>query len=154
MPYKDGQPTFIGSLSIPVVTKVAKTRLFGGPYIRFYDLCGVLSYLYTAGAILGRAKHNKLSVLAKLFSIPGTEKENVDGLQEEATKRLSKFRNDIGKEPDTFTKFILFRELESTTGLSMKDWLKANTKGKIIGNKKIMKAFDEKVPLEEAVPSV
>ena len=154
MPYKEGQPTFIGFLGIPIVTQAAKKRLFGGPYIRFYDLCGVLSYLYTAGAILGRARQNKLSVLAKLFSIPGTEKENVDGLQEEAAKRLSNFRSEVGKEPDTFTEFILFRELESAIGLSMKDWLKANTKGKIIGNKKIMKVADEKVPLEEAVPSV
>jgi len=151
MPYKKGeQPTFIGFLSIPIVTKAAKTRLFGGPYIRFYDLCAVLSYLYTTGAILGRAKRNKLSILAKLFSIPGTEKENIDGLQEEATKRLVKFKNEVGNEPDTFNKLIFFRELESAIGLGMEDWFKAYTEG----DTKIMKIADKKVPLEKAEPSI
>jgi hypothetical protein len=150
MPYKEDQPTFIGSLSIPIVTKVAKTRPFGGPYIRFYDLCTVSSYLYTSGAILGRARRNKLSILAKLFSIPGTEKENMAGLQEEATKRLTKFKNEVGNEPDTFNEFILFRELESATGLGMEDWFKAYAEG----DTKIMKIADEKVPLEKAEPSI
>ncbi|HEX74043.1 MAG TPA: hypothetical protein G4N93_02720 [Dehalococcoidia bacterium] len=91
-----------------------------------------------------------MTILAKLFSIPGTEKENLDGLQEEATKHLSKFRNDIAKDPDTFHEFILFRELESAIGLSMEDWFKAYTEG----DAKIMKIADEKVPLEKAEPSI
>lgn len=150
MPYKEGQRTLMGFLGIPIVTKASKTRLFGGPYIRFYDLCAVLSYLYTTGAILGRARRNKLSILAKLFSIPGTEKENIDGLQEEATKRFVKFKNEVGNEPDTFNKFILFRELESAIGLGMEDWFKAYTEG----DTKIMKVADEKVPLEKAEPVI
>jgi len=146
MPFREGQPTLIGFIGIPIVTKVAKTRLFGGPYIRFYDLCAVLSYLYTSGAILGRARRNKLSILAKMLSVPGTEKENMNWLQEQAKERLEKFRNELGKEPDTFNEFILFKELESAIGVSMEDWFEAHTKG----NTKIMKVADEKVPLEQA----
>ncbi len=150
MPYKEGQPTFMGFLGIPIVTKVAKTRLFGGSYIRFYDLCAVLSYLYTSGAILGRTKSDKLTELAKLFSIPGTEEENMNSLQDMAREHLEKFRNEVGKEPDTFNEFILFKELESAIGLSMKDWFKAYADG----NTRIMRVADEKVPLEKAEPSI
>jgi len=150
MPYKEGQSTLMGYLGIPIVTKVAKTRLFGGPYIRFYDLCAVLSYLYTTGAILGRARRSKLSILAKMLAVPGTEKENINWLQEHAKERLEKFRHELGKEPDTFNEFILFKELESAIGVSMEDWFEAHTKG----NPKIMKVADEKVPLEEAEPVI
>jgi len=150
MPWKEGQSTLMGFLGIPIVTKVAKTRLFGGPYIRFYNLCEVLSYLYTTGAILGRTKRDKLTELAKLFSIPGTEEENMNWLQEQAKERLEKFRNEVGKEPDTFNEFILFKELESAIGLSMEDWFKAYADG----NTRIMRVADEKVPLEKAELSI
>jgi len=150
MPFREGQPTLIGFMGIPIVTKAAKTRLFGGPYIRFYNMFEVISYLYMAGAILGRARRSKLSILAKMLSVPGTEKENMKWLQEQAKERLDKFRNEVGKEPDRFDEFILFRELESAIGLSMEDWFKAYTEG----DTKIMKAADEKVPLEEAEPVI
>jgi len=150
MPFREGQPTLIGFLSIPIVTKVAKTRLFGKPYIRFYNMFEVISYLYMSGAVLGRARCSKLSILAKMFSIPGREKEFMDLLQKQAKERLEKFRNEVGKEPDTFNDFILFKELESAIGGRMEDWFEAYTKG----DKKIMKAFDEKVPLEEAEPHI
>lgn len=150
MPFREGQPTLIGFMGIPIVTKAAKTRLFGGPYIRFYNMFEVISYLYMAGAILGRARRSKLSILAKMLSVPGTEKETVDWLREQAKKRLKQFRTEVGKEPDTFNEFILFRELESAIGLSMNDWFKAYADG----NRRIMKAADEKVPLEKAEPII
>jgi hypothetical protein len=151
MPYKEGQPTLMGFMGIPVVTKVAKTRLFGGPYISFYDLCAVLSYLYTIGAILGRARRSKLNILAKMLSFPGTDiNEFIEFLKEKAKKRLDKFRSDVGKEPDRFDAFILFRELESVIGVSMGHWFEAYTEG----NTKIMKAANEKVPLEKAEPII
>ena len=150
MPYKEGQPTLIGFLGIPIVTKVAKTRFFGGPYIRFYNMFEVISYLYMSGAVLGRARRSKLSILAKMVSIPGREKEFLNWLQKQAKERLEKFTNEVGKEPDTFNEFILFKELESAIGVSMEDWFEAYTKG----DTKIMKAADEKVPLEEAEPTI
>jgi len=88
--------------------------------------------------------------LVKMISVPGREKEFLNWLQEQANERLEKFRNEIGKEPDTFNEFILFRELESAFGLSMADWFEAHS----AGNTKIMKAADEEVSLEKAEPSI
>ena len=149
MPYKEGQPTLMGFLGIPIVTKAAKTRLFGGPYIRFYNLFEVLFYLYMTGAILGRARRDKVSELAKIFSVPGREEEFMNWLQEQAKERLDKFRNEVGKEPSTFTEFILFREFESATGMSLTGWF-----GNKKETKKLLKACDEKVPLEKAEPVI
>jgi hypothetical protein len=150
MPYKEEQRTLMGFLGIPIVTKVAKTRVFGGPYIRFYDLFEVLSYLYMTGAVLGCARRSKLRILAKMLSVPGNEKEFMNWLQEQAKERLEKFRNELGKEPDRFDEFILFRELEGAIGLNMEDWFKAFTEG----DTKIMRVADEKVPLDKAEPVI
>lgn len=150
MPYKEGQRTLMGFLGIPIVTKVAKTRLFRGPYIRFYNLFEVLSYLYMTGAILGRARRDNITELAKMFSMPGGEEEFMNWLQKQAKERLDTFRNEVGKEPDTFNEFILFKEFESAIGLSMEDWFKAYADG----NTRIMRVADEKVPLEKAEPVI
>jgi hypothetical protein len=138
MPYKEGQPTFIGFLSIPVVTKVAKTRLFGGPYVHFGGFLMVCSYLYENGAILGRAKRDKLTELAKMFSIPGTEVENINSLQEQAKTRLKKF----GGEPSSFYIFFISGELEKL-GLSLSSDLKV-----------LKKAFKEKWSLKTTEPFI
>jgi len=139
----------MGFLGIPIVTKVAKTRLFGGPYIRFYNLFEVLSYLYMTGAILGRARRDNITELAKMFSMPGGEEEFMNWLQKQAKERLVKFRNEVGKKPDRFDEFILFREFESATGMSLTGWF-----GNKKETKKLLKACDEKVPLEEAEPVI
>ena len=146
MPHKEGQPTLMGFLGIPIVTKIAKMRSLGGPYIRFYDFCAVLSYLYTSGAVLGRAKRPKLNVLAILFSVPGSEVDNVNQLQDDAKNRLQKFKDDVGREPNTFNEFILFRELEKAIGLSLEESFKACTRG----DKKAIKIANEQVSLAEA----
>ncbi len=150
MPYKEGQPTLMGFLGIPIVTKVAKTRLIGGPYIRFYNLFEVLSYLYMTGAILGRLRRDSITELGKMFSIPGREEELMNCLQKEAKERLVRFINEVGKKPDRFDEFILFREFESAVGLSLHDCFEAYAQG----NKKVMRACDEKVPLEKAEPLI
>ena len=151
MPYKEEQPPLIGYLGAPAVTKVIKTRLLGGPYMRFHDFFLVLSHLYMIGAILGRARRSKLSILVKMLIVPGAEVNKfVKFLQESAKKRLEEFRNELGKEPDSFFEFIYFRELESAIGLSLNDCFEAYA----AGNKKVMKAFDEKVALKEASPII
>ena len=150
MPYKEGQPTLMGFLGTPVVTKVTKTPLFGAPYIRFRDLCEVQGYLYIVGATLWRVKRNELSTLAKMLAIPGSEDKYMNWLQEQARQRLFKFINEVGEEPDTFHEFILFKELASAIGLSMKDWFEASTNG----NPKIEKEASTKIPLEMAEPGI
>jgi hypothetical protein len=134
-----GEPkiTLMNYLGMVPMRQVVKTRLFGGPYIRFYDFLSVSLYLYESGAILGRAKRDKLMILAKMIIDPGKagrESEFIELLQQQAKKRLEKF----GKEPTSFFMFFLSTELEkvglSLTGSSIKT---------------LKKAFDEKWPLNE-----
>jgi len=144
MPWKEGQTTLMGFLGMLPVQKVMKKPLFGAPYIRLFNYFEVLTFMYMSGAILGRARHNKLNILGKMLIIPGaTAGKAVKVLQDEAKKRLNNFRNEVGKEPDTFYEFIQFRELERATGLSLTDTIEAYSSG----NKKIMEAFDEKFPV-------
>ncbi len=138
MPDKETQQTFMGFIGIPIVTKVAKTRLFGGPYIHFYGYLMVYSYLYENGAILGRARRDKITELAKLFSIPGTEAENVNSLQEQAKARLEKFEG----EPNSFYMFFISGELEKID-LSLSADLNV-----------LRKAFEEEWPLEKVEPLI
>jgi hypothetical protein len=148
MPYKEGQPTLMGFLGMVPVQKMMKKPLFGGPYIRLYNLFEVLSYLYMTGAILGRARRDNITELAKMFSALGREEEFMNWLQTQAKGRLDKFRNEVGKEPDRFDEFILFREFENI-GVSLTGWFGDKEK-----TKETLKACDEKVPLEKAEPVI
>ena len=161
MPYKEGQPSLMGFLGYVSVNNVAKKRLLGGPYIPFSDLCTVLCFMYESGAILGRARHDKLSILVEMLEGPSTRTAftrhlltlrggTIEILRNEAKKRLDTFRSEVGKEPETFFEFIQLRELERTIGLSLNDALKAYSGG----DKRIMKALDDKVPLKEVEPYI
>jgi hypothetical protein len=150
MPYKEEQLTFISLLCVRPVMKVAKTRLLTRHYIRLYDYYEVLSFLYESGAILGRSKRTKLSILEKMLEVPGSAASSITVLRELAEKRLATFRSKVGREPDSFSDFILSRELESAIGLGLNDAFKAYASG----DKEIRKAFNKKVPLEEAEPVV
>jgi hypothetical protein len=84
-----------------------------------------------------------------MLSLPGTETDFINWLQEKSKQRLEKFETEVGKQPDRFDEFILFRELESA-GLSVKDAFEAYRQG----NRKIMKAYDKRVSLKEAEPTI
>ena len=132
MTHKQGQPSLMGFLSSVPVSQVLRKRLFGKPFMRFPDFCRVLWFMYESGAILGRARCNQLDILEKMLlssvEITGTgydcvyfpafrpKIQQVEFLRTLAKKRLDKFRNDCGKEPDTFLEFILFRELQEFPG--------------------------------------
>lgn len=147
MPYEEGQPTLTGCLAWIPMKQIVKTAVFGGRSVRLYNFVEALPFQYESGAILGRARRNKQNVLEKMIVIPSaTEGQLMKILQDEAKERLEKFRNEVGKEPDTFGEFIFERELEKATGLSLIDSFEAYKHG----NKKILKVFDEKIPLEQA----
>ena len=146
MPYKQGQPTLMSFLgSRPVARGLAKKRLFGGPYIRLYDFCELLTFMYESGAILGRAMSNKLGILEKMLAVPwwAPEPMTMKFAQEMAKERLNAFRNETGAEPDSFIKFIQLKELERRIGLLALSVLPS-------GNKEARKAVDKKIPLAEA----
>jgi hypothetical protein len=139
MPYKEGQTTFVDFLCIPVVMRVAKKRLFGRHYLRFGDFLTVCSILYESGAILGRVRSDRLTILAKIFPTnPGQEGSFIRELQNVARKRLKEYKKEFKKEPNSF--HVLFYELElKRSGLSL-----ADTDSKIL-----RKALDEKGALEQ-----
>lgn len=136
--------TLMGYLGMIPVMKVTRTRLFGGPYIRLGDFLIVCSFLYEAGAILGRARHDKLTILAKAFPAdPGKEDSFINDLQNEARKRLEEYEKEFKKQPNSFLDLVYVLELKKL-GLSLGD----------TDFKTLKKAFGEKWPLKEAEPHI
>jgi hypothetical protein len=117
VPYDEEQPTLTGVLSWIPLKNVVKKQVFGGRYLRLWDFFATLSFQYESGAILGRAKRNKISTLENLLVVPGVEiSKSVKLMQDQAKERLEKFRNELGKEPDTFNEFIFNREFDRLLG--------------------------------------
>ena len=144
MPYKEGQPTLMGFLGTGPVMKLTKTRLFGGPYIHFGGYLMVCSYLYENGAILGRARSDKLSTLAKMFPAdPGKEDSFISELQNVAQERLNEYKREFEKEPNSFLDIFYLLELKRV-GLDLAD----------TDLKTLRKASGEKYSLKQAEPYI
>jgi hypothetical protein len=157
MPFKEGQPSLTGFLSEIPLKQVLKKKIFGERYLRLWDYFAILSFQYESGAILGRAKHDKTSTIANMLVVPGGKgKEFVKLMQDQAKGRLEKFRNALGKQPDTFYEFIFDRELDrvlaSAFGLSLNELflLSLETKKMDI----MAKVFDHKVSFSTAWPNI
>lgn len=111
-----------------------------GSYIRFGRFLIVCSFLYEAGAILGRARRDKLMLLAKIIPVEeGREHGFINFLQRLARERLEKF----GKEPTSFINFVMSTELEKV-GLSLT----------ASNFKTLKKAMEEKWPLAKTEPFI
>ena len=134
------QPTLMGYLGMIPMRQMIGTRLFGGPYLLFSQVLTVSLFLYETGAILGRARRDRLSILAKIVPVlEGREDDFINFLQRLARERLEKF----GKEPDSFFNFIMSTELEKV-GLSL-------TGSEF---KTLKKTFDDKFPLKGSEPLI
>jgi hypothetical protein len=117
VPYDEEQPTLTGVLSWIPLKNVVRKQVFGSRYLRLWDFFATLSFQYESGAILGRAKRNKISTLEKLLVVPGVEiSKSIKLMQDQAKERLEKFRNELGKEPETFNEFIFNREFDRLLG--------------------------------------
>lgn len=132
--------TLMGYLGMFLMGQMSETRLFRGPYIRFGRILTVSAFLYETGAILGRARRDKLSILAKIAPVlEGAEDDFINDMQEKARERLEKF----GKEPNSFVDFVMSTELEAV-GLSLTG---SNLKA-------LKKALNEKGSLREDWPAI
>lgn len=81
-----------------------KKRLFGGYEVPFGScIFNVSTWLFQKGAILGRARFDRLNILVRLLTTSGKEDDFCNMLMEVAEKRLA----DFGKEPDSFPTFWL-----------------------------------------------
>jgi len=161
MPYKKGQPTLIDYLGTEPVTRLAKQRFFGGRYLRYDDHYSILAFIYESGAVIGRARCDKLSILEKMFEAPWLGPEPIKFSQEEAKERLDAFREEVGRALHSFLEFILLKEVENIVKLTAKYDM-----GQLIGKgpvsmsdlnhgvrkrwEKIEEALNKKVPLVSA----
>ena len=153
MPYKEGQPTLTDFLVSVCSARRVRKSLFGKPYIVFWDFRGAIVLLYAQGAILGRARRDKLTILEKMVLAPGLESRSLTSLQKQAKKHLGASRNKAGREPNHFLEFIASEELRdvlglSAVGLTAEDMLRIDA----IANpskraKEMMKENKRKVPL-------
>ena len=110
MPLRWGQPSVIDYLGNEHLTRLTKARFFGGRYLDYYDYCSLLAFTYESGAILGRARHDKLDILEKMLEAPWKEPAFMKFCQDQAKERLDTFRSETGKEPQSFIEFILIEE--------------------------------------------
>ncbi len=153
MIHKGEQPTLLGFICSPFVTKITRKALFGRPYARGVDLRGVEAQLYSIGAALGHALQNKLDILAKLLFVPGTEDRKVNEVmrlcKKDAGKNLEEFRNEFGQEPNTFDDFAFYRGLGhalKTEGIRLSP--REAFEAYLSGDRKVKRLFDTKVDIE------
>jgi hypothetical protein len=146
MPYKEGQPTLMGFLGMAPVMKATRTQLFGEPYIPFGAFLLVCSFLYENGTILGRARSDKLTILAKLFPTdPGKEENFINELQNVAQERLNEYKREFEKEPSSFLDIFYLLELKKV-GLSLAD-TDLKTLKKALGEKCSLKQFENHIKM-------
>ncbi len=89
MPYVEGQPTLISYIAGGFLAMgMAKKRRFGGEYILLQDLVELFCFLYSSGALIGRARRDKLIILEKMLILPVLGPCSVKSLQDQAEKRL------------------------------------------------------------------
>ncbi len=93
-------------LGAPAVLRIAQKGLLGGVKVRMEDFLQVGAALYATGAVLGRARHDRVEILARMFSDPGREPEFCKFLQDEAAARIQKY----GRDPENFPAFFFTTE--------------------------------------------
>lgn len=81
------------------VQGLIKKRLLRGSYLRFADFVSVSAYVYQAGALIARAKLDKLMILAQMVTRPGREQEMLDWAKDLAKTRFDQYVDVYGQEP-------------------------------------------------------
>jgi len=143
-----------------LLKSLVRKTLIGKRYIHLATSLLLLQVEYETGAVLGRARRDKLDILKKMLSIPGLNFANViKDSQEAGKKRLDEFKKEHMDEPETFGDFIYWPLWKKATGLTLDDLFRPSDietrermrkrLSKIIQNK-----LGVKVPLEEAQPLI
>ncbi len=139
---QSSRPSLMFHLGKNVVLPLVEKGLFGGTYIRVGRFLIAGLWLYQTGAVLGRARRDRLETLAKMFSEPGRERESSNYLQDLAAKRIDKY----GREPERFYDFFMKTEYEKA-GVSWPAMLDAGGRVDLDAMKRVRK---EKIPLDQA----
>ena len=171
MPYIEGQLTFIDFLGYKPVMSMAKRGFFGGPYLDLLSFWAVLASVYESGAVIGRAKRDKLSAIEEMIRTPSLGPKPIEYLQESVKEELDAFINDMKREPHSFIDFVEVKGLgnaipddafkiqlsaihdslwgDKVKGNETEEWLK-KTNALARSGKKVMKILSRKVPLRGA----
>jgi len=152
MPYEEGQVTLIDFLaSLPVREKVEKS-LFGKLYLRLGAYYQILHFAYQDGALLGRAKRDKLSILQKVLVVPEAKSEPLELGREMAERYLNQYIKEVGSEPSAFTQFLD----RTTVGYSLTPYgLNLNEPPRNEGEAaKWRRVCNKKIPLDDATRHV
>jgi len=96
--------------------RIMQKGLFGGHYVRFMPFLDVGGWLYQTGAVLGRARSDRLEILAKMLCEPGREEGFREWLYDLARKRVAEY----GRQPDSFFHLFMTTEFQKA-GLSLSD---------------------------------
>lgn len=102
--------SLMGFIGMGPMRKVIRKRLLGAPYLHFADYVQVSGYLYQCGAILGRAKSDKLIILAGMLAQPGREADFIGYLKDLARKRLEDYVDAYGQQPTSLQLFVMATE--------------------------------------------
>ena len=106
------RPTLMSYLASEPAEYFLGKGLFGKRRISGYDCLRVNWYMYETGAILGRARRNKLTTLIKILPVVAGEEDSfITSLKEDARKRLNQFKREREKEPDSFKELLFDTEL-------------------------------------------
>ncbi len=149
MPYKEGYLDLLEYFSLVPVKREIKKPFLGKPYLQLHAYYHILSFVYEDGALLGRAKRDKLDILEKMLVIPGLSKP-MESAQETAKGELEEFRKETGGEPYSFYDFIEYMYLERALkpyGLTLEPRNEKEAR-------KIRKVFESKISLTEAIPMI
>jgi len=160
MSKKKGRISLQGFLVNILLKSLVMKTLFGKRYIPSATFLLLLQFEYETGAVLGRARRDKLDILKIMLSIQGLNFDNVIKDMQEAGKiQLDKFIKEHGDEPKTFSDFIYWPSWERATGLTLDDLFKPlgietlGRRRKRLSNI-IQKKLGLKVPFEQAQPEI
>ena len=127
------RPTLMFHLGGPALLSIAQKGLLGGVKVRMEDFMQVSAAVYATGAVLGRARHDRIEILAKMFSDPGQEKDSSEWLQSLANERIQKY----GRDPENFPALFFTTEWREM-GATWPD-----------DHRTVMQLGNKKVPLEK-----
>lgn len=130
--------TLVSWLSKEVIQPNLEKRPFGGYDVRYYPVLFGSVWLFTKGAVLGRARSDRFEILMKLFGKPGTERDLCKVLRDNSVDAVKKY----GKDPDSFSDFWMKTQLPELEAILLSG---ADTK---------KRASKEKRRLGEMMPSL
>jgi hypothetical protein len=101
------RPSLTAWLFLSIVGQAAEKGLFGARYIRFGRFLAIGFFAFTTGVVLGRARRDRIEILARLLAVPEREKELSDFLRRAGTLLLEQY----GGQPESLQEYFMSTQL-------------------------------------------